>query len=140
MKTGLPNGLTVYALEYHEQPVVSLRLMITAGADNDPANVPEWPHLRRIFSTRARKRGRRRKLRSHRQVGGSVEASGDMESTVISASVLTDSVGLAFELMTDVLMNPLLPAELARAQQQSLSNLTANMEDRISSPMPCLTA
>jgi zinc protease len=53
-----------------------------------------------------------------------------MESTVISASVLTDSAGLAFELMTDVLMNPAFAAaELARAQQQSLSNLTANMED-----------
>src|SRR5262245_64847547 len=35
----LANGLTVYALEYHEQPVVSVRLVIGAGAVNDPAEL-----------------------------------------------------------------------------------------------------
>src|SRR5215510_3943661 len=36
----LSNGLTVYALEHHEQPVVSVRLIITAGAANDPVELP----------------------------------------------------------------------------------------------------
>jgi zinc protease len=130
-KRVLPNGLTVYALEYHEQPVVSLRLMITAGADNDPANLPGVAAFTADLLNKGTKtRTATQIAEAIDQVGGSVEASGDMESTVISASVLTDSVGLAFELMTDVLMNPAFsPAELARAQQQSLSNLTANMED-----------
>src|SRR5262245_53873061 len=39
-KKVLPNGLTVYALEYHEQPLVAVRLMITAGAERDPAKLP----------------------------------------------------------------------------------------------------
>src|SRR2546425_12736465 len=105
--------------------------MITAGADNDPANLPGVAAFTADLLNKGTKtRTATQIAEAIDQVGGSVEASGDMEGTVISASVLTDSVGLAFELMTDVLMNPAFsPAELARAQQQSLSNLTANMED-----------
>jgi len=130
-KRVLSNGLTVYALEYHEQPVVAVRLMIAAGADRDPANLPGVAAFTADLLNKGTKtRTATQIAEAIDQVGGSVEASGDMESTVISASVLTDSVGLAFELMTDVLMNPAFaPPELARAQQQSLSNLTANMED-----------
>ena len=39
-KRVLPNGLTVYAMEYHEQPIVSAHLIISAGAERDPANLP----------------------------------------------------------------------------------------------------
>src|SRR5689334_23609351 len=39
-KKVLANGLTVYALEYHEQPIVAARLMIAAGAERDPATLP----------------------------------------------------------------------------------------------------
>jgi zinc protease len=53
-----------------------------------------------------------------------------MESTTVSAAVLTDDVGLAFELMNDIVMNPAFATdELMRSQQQSLSGLTAQMED-----------
>jgi zinc protease len=53
-----------------------------------------------------------------------------MESTNISARVLTDSVNVAFELMNDVVTNPAFSAEeLARDKQQSESNLVANMQD-----------
>jgi hypothetical protein len=31
--------------EYHEQPIVAVRLMIAAGAERDPATLPEWPVL-----------------------------------------------------------------------------------------------
>jgi zinc protease len=64
------------------------------------------------------------------QVGGSLEASANMESTSISARGLTDSVNVLFELMNDVVMNATFSAEeLGRAQQQSESNLVANMQD-----------
>ena len=36
----LPNGLQVIAVSHHEQPVVSLRLIVRAGAAQDPENRP----------------------------------------------------------------------------------------------------
>ena len=34
----LPNGLQVVAVSHHEQPAVSLRLLVRAGGSQDPAN------------------------------------------------------------------------------------------------------
>jgi zinc protease len=53
-----------------------------------------------------------------------------MESTNVTARTLTDSTDVAFELMNDIVMNPAFSAEeLGREQQQSQSNLVANMQD-----------
>src|SRR5437867_2360488 len=102
----LPNGLAVYALEYHEQPVVSLRLMIAAGASDDPKDLPGAAAFTADLLNKGTKmRTATQIAEATDQAGGSLEASADMESTTISASVLTDSLGLAFELVTDILMN-----------------------------------
>jgi zinc protease len=127
----LPNGLTVYALEYHKQPIVSIRLMITAGAERDPSNLPGVA----AFTADLLNKGSKTRTATDiaetiDQIGGSLEASSDMESTNISASVLNDSVNVVFELMNDIMMNPAFAQEeLARAQQQSISNLISNMQD-----------
>ncbi len=130
-KRVLPNGLTVYALEYHEQPVVSLRLLITAGAENDPTDLPGVASFTaNLLNKGTKTRSATQIAEAIDQVGGSLEASADMESTMLSTSALTDSLELAFELMTDILMNPAFAQqELARAQQQAISGMTADMQD-----------
>jgi zinc protease len=130
-KRVLPNGLTVYALEYHEQPVVALRLLIGAGAEYDPANLPGVATFTAdLLNQGTRTRSATQIAESIERVGGTVQASADMESTSLSAAVLTDNIGLAFELMNDMLMNPAFAQEeLARTQQQSMSGLSAQMED-----------
>jgi zinc protease len=130
-KRVLPNGLTVYALEYHEQPIVAVRLLITAGADSDPANLPGVAAFTAdLLNQGTRTRTATQIAETIERVGGTVQAAADMESTSLSAAVLTDNTGLAFELMNDMLMNPAFAQdELARSQQQSLSGLTAQMED-----------
>jgi zinc protease len=130
-KRVLPNGLTVYALEYQEQPVVALRLMIAAGAENDPATLPGVAAFTAdLLSQGTKTRTATQIAEAIDQIGGTLQGSADMESTTVSAAVLTDNVGLAFELMNDVVMNPAFAQdELARSQQQSLSGLTAEMED-----------
>jgi len=127
----LPNGLTVYALEYHEQPIVAIRLMITTGAERDPANLPGVAAFTASLLNKGTKtRSATDIAATIDQIGGSLEASSDMESTNISAAMLTDSVNVGFELMYDIVMNPAFaPQELARAQQQMISNLVSNMQD-----------
>src|SRR5215831_20375093 len=130
-KKVLPNGLTVYALEYHEQPIVAVRLMITAGAERDPANLPGVASFTaELLNKGTKTRSATQIAETIDQVGGSLEASANMESTNVTARALTDSINVAFELMNDVVMNPVFSEEeLARNQQQSQSNLVANMQD-----------
>ena len=130
-KRVLANGLTVYALEYHEQPVVALWLTMKAGAAQDPADLAGVAAFTADLLNKGTKtRTATQIAEAIDQVGGSLEAGADMESTTISASVLTDSAGLAFELMNDILMNPAFAQdELSRTQQQTLSGLVANLED-----------
>jgi zinc protease len=127
----LPNGLTVYALEHNEQPVVALRLLITAGSANDPASLPGLASFTAsLLNQGTRTRSATQIAEQTDLVGASLDASADMESTIISASALKDDIGLAFELMQDIVMNPAFaPEEIARAQQQAMSSLTASMED-----------
>jgi zinc protease len=130
-KRVLPNGLTVYALEHHEQPVVAIRLLIPAGAENDPAELAGVAAFTAdLLNQGTKTRTATQIAETIERVGGTVQAAADMESTSLSAAVLTDSAGLAFELMNDMLMNPAFAQdELARSQQQSLSSLTAQLED-----------
>src|SRR4051812_50057177 len=41
----LPNGLQVVAVSHHEQPAVSLRLLVRAGGAQDPPNKPGVAYL-----------------------------------------------------------------------------------------------
>jgi zinc protease len=127
----LPNGLTVYALEYHEQPVVSVRLVIGAGAVNDPVDLPGVAAMTADLLTEGTKtRSATEIAKTIDQVGASLGSSADMESTIVTAAALTDSVDLAFELMNDIVMNPAFAQEeIDRAKQQAMSGLTASMED-----------
>src|SRR5262245_54586193 len=127
----LPNGLTVYALEYHEQPVVSVRLLITAGAANDPADLPGVASMTADLLTEGTKtRSATDIAKTIDQVGASLGSSADMESTIITAASLTDSVDLAFELMNDIVMNPqFAQEEIDRAKEQAMSGLTASLEE-----------
>ena len=127
----LPNGLTVYALEYHEQPVVSARLLITAGAANDPVDLPGVASMTADLLTEGTKtRSATDIAKTIDQVGASLGSSADMESTIITAASLTDSVDLAFELMNDIVMNPqFAQQEIDRAKEQGMSGLTASMEE-----------
>jgi zinc protease len=130
-KRVLANGLTVYAMEFHEQPIVAIRLMIKAGAERDPANLAGVAAFTAdLLNKGTQKRSATEIAETIDQVGGTLEASSDMESTNITAGVLTDSLNVAFDLMNDIVMNPAFaPQELARAQQQATSNLFANLQD-----------
>ncbi len=127
----LPNGLTVYALEHHEQPVVSIRMLIAAGAVNDPPDLPGIASMTADLLTEGTKKRTATEIaEAIDQVGASLGASADMESTTITASALTDSLDLGFELMNDVLLNPeFAEEELKRLKEQAMSNLTADMDN-----------
>src|SRR5437870_11762234 len=85
----LQNGLTVYALEYHEQPIVAVRLMITAGAHHDPVALPGVAAFTAdLLNKGTTTRSATQIAEAVDYVGGSLEAAADMESTNITARSL----------------------------------------------------
>ena len=127
----LANGLTVYAIQHSEQPILSIRLLINAGAERDPESLPGVAS----FTAGLLNQGTKTKSATEiaetiDQIGGTLSASADMESTILGASVLKEHAKIAFELLNDILMNPAFDdEELDRMKQQALSNLTSNMDD-----------
>ena len=127
----LPNGLTVYAIQHREQPILSIRLLMNAGAENDPADLAGLASFTASLLNQGTKtRTAAQIAETIDQIGGTLSASADMETTVIGSSVLTEHANTAFELLNDILMNPeFAQQELDRLKQQAMSNISANMED-----------
>ena len=127
----LTNGLTVYAIQHREQPILSIRLLINAGAESDPVNLPGIASFTAsLLNQGTKSRTAVQIAQTIDQIGGTLSASADMESTVLSASVLKENANTAFELLNDILMNPeFAEQELDRLKEQSMSNLSANLED-----------
>lgn len=127
----LENGLTVFVLEQHEQPIVSIRLLIRAGTQNDPAGLPG------VAAMMASLLDKGTATRSATEIaqwvdesGGSLGASADAESTIVHASAFATELGATLDLLADVLLRPAFaPDEIERARQQALSNLAASLED-----------
>ena len=117
----LDNGLRVFALEHDEQPLLSVQLVIGGGGVNDP---PDLPGLA-TFTTALLDTGTT--TRSAQEIAESVDMAGGELSTraaraaiIVSASVLKDSTDLAFELMTDIVMNPRLCPRRNRTPQTAI--------------------
>lgn len=127
----LENGLTVYALEYREQPVVAMRLVIGAGAANDPKELPGLASFTAgLLDQGTAKRRAQQIAEAIDFAGGSLEAGAERESIYVSATVLADTADLGLDLMTDIVINPAFAdEEIQRQKQMAISALAASMRD-----------
>mgnify|MGYP000070726894 CR=1 FL=1 len=127
----LPNGLQVVVIEHREQPVVSLRLLVRAGAEQDPPDRPGLASLTAALLDQGTK------TRSAMEIAETIEAVGGQISTGASwhhsfavISVLRPAVDVAFEILADMVRNPAFKEEeIERQRQQLLSSLRVQMND-----------
>jgi zinc protease len=127
----LDNGLRVFALEHPEQPVLSIQLIIGAGGVNDPADMPGLATFTTdLLDTGTTTRSSQEIAETIDAAGGSISTRAAREGIIVTASVLKDSTDLAFELMTDIVMNPAFaPDEIERLRQQAGSGMMASLQD-----------
>lgn len=128
----LANGLRVVVIEQHEQPAVSLRLMLpTAGTTFEPDGKAGLAGATAALVTKGTA------TRSSQQiaeaidfVGGGLFADAGLESANVTASVTSDQLDLGFELMADVVLRPSFPQdEIDRWRRQALSGLQVQYQD-----------
>ncbi len=127
----LDNGLRVVAVSHHEQPAVSLRLIIDAGAAYDPPDRPGVANLVALLLDQGTTtRSARQIARAIDDIGGVLATGAATDLIFVNAVVMKDSFDLALDLVADVARNPAFaPEEIERQRQQVLSTLKVSYED-----------
>ena len=129
--TSLKNGLQVVVVQHHEQPVVTLRLLVRAGGAQDP------PRKQGVAALAAALLDQGAGTRSAAQIADSIDTIGGALSTgagsdlsVADVLVMKDGLAFGFDLLADVVRRPAFhPQELDRQRQQALSGMRVNYED-----------
>jgi len=127
----LRNGAKVLIVENHEQPVVSVQLLIGSGAKHDPAGKAGVASFTAsLLAKGTATRTADQIAESIDFVGGSLGATAGDDAISVGASVLTEFLDTALVLMSDIVRNPTFPEdELETERRRALSGLQANLGD-----------
>ena len=130
MKT-LGNGLQVIAVPHHEQPAVSLRLLVRAGAAQDPADKPGVAELTAsLLDQGTPTRSAEGIADALDSIGGALGTGAGSDLTYVNAVVMKDSLGFALDLVSDLAQHPAFaPEEIERQRQQALSGMRVSYDD-----------
>lgn len=123
----LANGLTVYVVENHEVPLVSIQLVIRAGEMDAEL----------VADTTAQMLGEGTKTRSKAKVdeaiefvGGWLGSGSDLHATYVFSRVLKKDLKLGLTLVADEVTAPLFPAEaLVKLKDQIKTGINFSMSD-----------
>ena len=127
----LANGLQVIAVAHHEQPAISLRLIVRAGAAQDPASKPGTASLAAsLLDQGTTTRSAEQIATGIDSIGAAMAAGAGSDLTFINAAVMRDSLDAAMQLVADVARNPAFaPQEIERQRQQMMSAMKVSYED-----------
>ena len=121
----LPNGLKVIVAENHEQPVVSMRLLIKAGTCLDPADKAGLANMTASLLRKGTATRDANKISDEIDfVGGSLGAGSDLDASNATCEVLTKHFDKGLDLLSDIVLNPAFAKEeVERLRKQTIGNL-----------------
>lgn len=127
----LPNGLQVIAVSHHEQPAVSLRLIVRAGGAQDPDNRPGLATLAAtLLDQGTTTKSAEQVAQAIDSIGGAMGVGAGLDLSSVFAAVMKDSLNVGLDLVADVARNPAFaPDEIERQRQQMISAMKVSYED-----------
>ena len=127
----LPNGMQVITVLHHEQPAVTMRLLVRAGGANDPDKKRGVSYLvSNLLDQGTTTRSSQQIADQIDSIGGVLSTGSGDDFTSISAIVMKDSFELAMDLVADVARNPAFaPDEIERQKEQITSTQQVNAGD-----------
>lgn len=127
----LPNGMQIVVVLHHEQPVVSLRMLVRAGSASDPVGKPGIAALTAsLLDQGTTTRTAEQIADTIDSIGGGLGAGAGSDLSFANVVVMKDSFALGLDLLSDVVRNPAFDqAEIERQRQQALSGLTVSAQD-----------
>ncbi|MFA5907849.1 MAG: pitrilysin family protein [Vicinamibacterales bacterium] len=127
----LANGLQVVLVNHNEQPSVSVRLIVRAGAAQDPKDQYGLAMLTAtLLDQGAGNRSAGQIADTIDFIGGMLGTGAGSDLSFVNAVVMKDSYDVALELMADVVQRPTFAQdEIERQRQQALSALKVSTDD-----------
>lgn len=127
----LPNGMQVVIVLHHEQPAVSIRLLVRAGSIYDPAGKPGIASLAAsLLDQGTATRSAAQIADAIDYIGGALGTGAGSDLTFINGLAMKDSFGAVMDLIADVARNPAFaPDEMERQRKLILSSMQVNRTD-----------
>jgi len=127
----LANGMRVLAILHHEQPVITMRLIVGAGAAEDPQGKGGLSNLLgNLLDQGTATRTAQEIADQIDTIGGALGTGSGSDLSFANIVVMKDSFGTGMELLADVVRNPKFDAEeIDRQKQQAISSLQVSATD-----------
>jgi zinc protease len=127
----LPNGLQVVAVLHHEQPVVSMRLLVRAGGSSDPKAKLGLARLGASLLDQGTTTVSAQELADAIDfIGGAMGTGAGTDLSYLNMIVMKDSFEAGLRMLSDMARHPAYAQhELDRQRQQILSGLRVSLED-----------
>jgi zinc protease len=126
----LDNGLQVVAVLHHEQPVVSMRMIVRAGAAQDPRDKAGLADLVASLLDQGTTAKSARQVQDEIDfMGGAMGAGAGTDLTFVNVVVMKDSFEAGLQILSDMARKPgFAPEEIERQRQQALSTMRVNFD------------
>jgi zinc protease len=127
----LSNGLQVVVVLHHEEPAVSFRLLVRAGAMQEPADKPGVASfVGSLLNQGTATKSAEEIATEIESAGGIVGVGAGNELSFINGAVVKDQVDLVLGLAADMVEHPAFaPEEIDRQRRQMLSSLQVSYDD-----------
>jgi zinc protease len=127
----LPNGLQVIAVSHHEQPAVSVRLIVRAGGAQDPAGKTGVASFAAALLDQGTTTKDAEEIASSiDSIGGALGTGAGSDLTFVNAIVMKDGLDVGLDMVSDIARHPAFaPEEIERQRQQILSGLKVSYDD-----------
>jgi zinc protease len=127
----LSNGMRVVAVLHHEQPAVSIRLLVGAGSAQDPKGKGGVANLMASLLDQGTTTRTAQQIADQIDfIGGDLGTGAATDLSFVNAIVMKDSFQTGMDLIADIARNPAFaPEEIARQKDQILSSLRVNADD-----------
>ncbi len=127
----LDNGLPVYLVEQHNLPIVSANIIVLCGSDRNPGNRPGLASFTAsMLDEGTKKRSALQIARDAEQLGAAISTGSSMDLSYVTVRTLKKTVEGAFELASDVLLDPQLSSdEMERLRNDRLTQILQQRDD-----------
>ncbi|MBX7170711.1 MAG: insulinase family protein [Pyrinomonadaceae bacterium] len=121
-KTKLSNGLNVWLVNQNELPIVSMNLVLNAGATLDSADKTGVASMTASLLSQGTKTRSVTDISNQLQeIGSSVNANAGWDGSTVSMQTLTKNLDQTLDIFADVIVNPSFPAdELERTRRRAV--------------------
>ncbi len=127
----LPNGMQVIVVMHHEQPEVTMRLLVRAGAAYDPPGKSGTAALvASLLNQGTTTRSAREIADAIDSIGGALNTGAGSDLTSGTVLVMKDSFDVGMNMLADVIRRPAFaPEEINRQRTQTIQSIGVSLEN-----------